>query len=169
MLRQRSVRTQYFGVWHALFKLSCVNGEKSENSSMIQQETRLRKQREEEKTIVDPTMSDVAESLSLGTDEEDVSIKIPPWTVPGMKKYMYIIEFCAYCYIIARKQVRYLICLTAVFFFCCQTDLQEDLQLKTWKSKFTQLPHPYFTVLLQMLIEFTASYIFVCMDKNRSF
>lgn len=114
-MRQRSVKTQYFGVWHALFKLSCVNGEKSENSSMIQQETRLRKQRGEEKTIEDPTVPDIAESLLLDTDEEDVSNKIPPRTVLAIKTHMYIIEFCAYHYFEARKQVWYLICLTAVF------------------------------------------------------
>lgn len=50
-------------------------------------------------------------------------------------------------------------------FFCCYTDLPEDLQLKTWKSKFTQASNPYFTLFLQ-LIEFNGSHISVCLDEK---
>lgn len=105
VLWQRSVKTQYFGVWHALFKLSCVHGRKSENS-MIQQETRLRIQRSEDTTTVDPTVSDIAELLSLDTDEEDVSIKIPLRTGPGRKKiHISLIIVFAYYYFEGRTNV----------------------------------------------------------------
>lgn len=102
-LGQRSVKTQYVGVWHALFKLSCVNGEKSENSCMIQQETRLRKRREERRRH--NYVSDIAELLSLDTDGEDVSIKNTSKDCAGNKNNIYFYEFCASNYFEGRKNV----------------------------------------------------------------
>lgn len=59
-----------------------LDGERSENSRTVQQETRPRKQRRgEDTTVDDPAESDAARLLLLDTDEEDGCIQTPLRTV----------------------------------------------------------------------------------------
>lgn len=65
---------QYFGVWHARFKLSRVS-EKVEKIALIQQEAEAEVTKSgEDTTTVDPTVSVEAELLSLDTSEGGIPL-----------------------------------------------------------------------------------------------
>lgn len=165
-LRQRSVKTQYFGVWHALFKLSCANGEKSENSCTIQQEMKLRnryEKRDEHATIVDPTVQNYYHWIQLKR------LLLSNYLSGLCQQWKYVYTYTIFVPLLWKKENCTLSVLlnlsNSCIFFCCYTDLPEDLQLKTWKSKFTQASNPYFTLFLQ-LIEFNGSHVSVCLDEK---
>lgn len=96
----------------------------------------------ESTTVVDNTVSDIATLQSLCENDEYVPVRKFAFTVI-LKKGTFLVLFNLS---------------NVIFFSCWCTELQEDLQLRTWKSKWTD---PYSMSLLVPLIDFSESYIFV--------